>query len=168
MTDVTIRRLAPEDGADFRSIRLEALRTAPAAFGSDHATEAARPPESFSARLADSVVFGGYVDGAIAGMVGLARHAPLKERHKAFIWGMYVSPAARGTGLADRLMETVLAAAREMVEQVILTSVAGNAAAMRFYLRHGFTQYGLEPRAMKDGDVYVDEALMVRFLRDGA
>jgi RimJ/RimL family protein N-acetyltransferase len=42
-----------------------------------------------------------------------------------------------------------------------LTVVASNVAARRLYSAAGFEEYGLERRALKVGDEYYDEVLMV-------
>ena len=42
-SNIHIRRLTPADAAAFRTLRLEALTTAPEAFGSSPEEEAARP-----------------------------------------------------------------------------------------------------------------------------
>ena len=85
--------------------------------------------------------------------------------HKGFLWGMYLKPEARGSGLAAILVERLLEYASQEVEQVQLTVVASNPRAIRFYERTGFVAYGLEKEALKDKDAYFDEILMVKFLR---
>ena len=42
-----------------------------------------------------------------------------------------------------------------------------NDAAIALYRRHGFTIYGVEPRARKHRGTYVDKVLMVLDLRPG-
>jgi RimJ/RimL family protein N-acetyltransferase len=58
-------------------------------------------------------------------------------------------------------VQQVVAHARTVVEQVCLTVVASNVAARRLYSAAGFEEYGLERRALKVGDEYYDEVLMV-------
>jgi len=77
---------------------------------------------------------------------------------------MYVTPEARGSGLATDLVETLLEHAGKEVEQVQLTVTASNWRARRFYERMGFVQYGLEEKSLKYKDAYFDEVLMVTFL----
>jgi ribosomal protein S18 acetylase RimI-like enzyme len=77
---------------------------------------------------------------------------------------MYVTPEARGSGLAAALVETLLKHAGKEVEQVQLTVTASNPRARRFYERMGFVQYGFEERALKYKGAYFDEVLMVKFL----
>ncbi|AOJ73325.1 MULTISPECIES: GNAT family N-acetyltransferase [Burkholderia] len=161
---IEIRRLRAAHAADYRAIRLAALKDAPDAFGSTYEAEAARPPVAFAERLDSAIVFGAYVDGAIAGMAGFKRQEGAKERHKGFLWGMYVAPAARRRGVGAALLDAVLAAAEQAAEQVTLAVADGNGAARAFYERHGFVAYGVEPRALKGANGYADEWLMVKFL----
>ena len=73
---------------------------------------------------------------------------------------MLVRPQARGTGIAAALVEHVIEEARSRVEELRLTVVASNTAAVRLYTRFGFSPYGLEQRALRIGDHYHDELLM--------
>jgi RimJ/RimL family protein N-acetyltransferase len=50
------------------------------------------------------------------------------------------------------------------LEQLYLTVVIPNDAARQLYRSCGFVSYGIEERALKLGDRYWDEALMIRFL----
>jgi RimJ/RimL family protein N-acetyltransferase len=73
---------------------------------------------------------------------------------------MYVRREARGTGLAATLVREVIEHAATLVEDLCLTVVASNAAALRLYGAAGFREYGLERRALKIGSEYYDEVLM--------
>jgi len=159
-----IRRLSRSDAAGFRSLRLEALRNAPEAFGSTFERESSEPPQYFVDRLERNVVFGGFFGGSLVGVAGFYRHEGIKMSHKGVLWGMYLKPEARGSGLAPILVERLLEYASKEVEQVQLTVVASNPRAIRFYERMGFVAYGLEKEALKDKDAYFDEILMVKFL----
>ena len=78
------------------------------------------------------------------------------------LWGVYVRPKARSAGVARRLVEAVLDHARGRVEQVNLAVERGNMHARRLYTSLGFVEYGLEKNALKIGDRYFDDVLMVR------
>jgi RimJ/RimL family protein N-acetyltransferase len=124
--------------------------------------ESALSAEAVGERLEKTFVAGGFDRGELVGIAGLTRFEGAKLRHRALLWGMYVTEQGRGSGLADDLMRLVLDEARRLgIEQVILTVVAENARARRFYERWGFSVYGVETRAIKVGAVYLDEALMV-------
>jgi ribosomal protein S18 acetylase RimI-like enzyme len=163
VTKVQVRRLAPENAAEYRAIRLAALEGAPEAFGSTYESEAARPPGDFEERLRTSAVFAGSLGGVIVGMAGLKQEDGAKRRHKAFLWGVFVLPEARGRGVGAALIGAAVAAADGFVEQVTLTVVRGNDAAVGLYRGFGFDTYGIEPRALKTGEEYLDQLLMVRF-----
>lgn len=163
--DVLVRRLTHEDAADYRAIRLTALKQAPEAFGSTYAAEADRPLASFAERLTSAAVFGAYVDDGIAGLMVFKQADGDKDAHKAHLYSVFVARHARGLGVGDALLTAVIAHAREHVEQILLAVVADNAAAIRLYERHGFMTYGVEPRALKSDGVYFDEILMARMLR---
>ena len=162
-----IRRLTAADAPAFRAIRLEALAAHPADFGSDHADEAARPLAHFVAQLLDNHVLGLFRDGALAGIAAIEFHAKAKERHRAFLWGVYVRPAARGTGAAEALLRAAMEAAFARAVQIELGVRAGNAAAEGLYRRLGFTRYGVQPRINCVDGVFHDEALMVAAKLEG-
>ena len=162
---VTARRLGAGDAAGYRELRLEGLAGHPEAFGASWEDEAARPLAWFAERLERNAVFGGWVRGGgveLAGVAGLLVPDAPKLSHKGVLWGMYVRPSARRTGLAATLLARVLEHARGVVEEVRLTVVSSNAAAVRLYEAAGFETYGVERRALKVAGRYHDEALMAR------
>ncbi|CAJ0791958.1 GNAT family N-acetyltransferase [Ralstonia holmesii] len=170
---VVIRRLSSAnaaDVADYRAIRLAALKDAPDAFGSTYEAEVGLSMEAFAERLATTIVLGAYEgdggDARIVGMAGFKQQTLAKLAHKGFVWGFYVAPAARGRGVGVALVERIVAAATGLVQQLTLSVVQGNDAALALYERCGFETYGVEPRALKSTTGYADEVLMVRFLRD--
>jgi ribosomal protein S18 acetylase RimI-like enzyme len=162
-----IRRLEIADVEDYRAIRLDSLQNEPDSFGALYEIEAARPIADFAERLASSIVLGAYAGGRLVGVAGLRQETGPKERHKGVVWGVYVRPDSRGRGLAAALIAGLVARAQPPVEQLILSVVQSNAAAIALYRRHGFTVYGVEPRARKHLGAYVDKVLMVRDLRPG-
>ncbi|SAK91293.1 acetyltransferase [Caballeronia arationis] len=157
----TLRRLTPADVAAYRDIRLEGLRLHPDGFGASWDDETIQPLAWFEARIADHAVFGGWLgDGTLAGIAGLLVPAGAKLRHKGTLWGMYVRPAARGTGMAAAIVERVLDHARGVVEEVQLVVAPDNEAAIRLYRAAGFEQFAREPRALKIDGIYHDSLLM--------
>jgi len=163
---VEIRALATEDAAAFQALRLEALRDSPTAFGSSCEAEAGRSLAEVAQRIRlseDRAVFGAFSGGELVGVVGIYREQNAKERHKAGLWGMYVSPAARRQGLGRRLVRAALdfAAARPGVSQVRLQVVTANEAAVSLYRSLGFETYGVERDALVVDGAGYDEALMV-------
>jgi len=166
---MTVRRLTEDDAELYRDLRLEGLRNVPTAFGSSYEESERRPLSAYAERLRpteDTAVFGAFEQGSLVGSVGLFRESGLKERHKAMLWGMYVTPAARRTGVARQLVSSLIEAAGGMqgVLQVKLAVEGTNAAALALYRSFGFEVYGREPRALLVDGSYYDEDLMVLFL----
>lgn len=141
---------------------MEALADSPAAFAERFEAASARGGEDFRAELDHGAIWGVFDGQSCVGMAGFDRHVGANVAHKATIWGVYVTPAARGSGAADALFDALVAHAREAgVEQLHLGVGEANAPARRFYERRGFKRYGLELEAVKLADRYVDEVLMV-------
>jgi ribosomal protein S18 acetylase RimI-like enzyme len=157
----TLRRLDAPDAASYRELRLEGLSSHAEAFGASWEDEASKPLVWFAQRLERNAVFGGWLETpTLAGAAGLLVPKETKLRHKGVLWGMFVRPEARGTGLAAALAGRVIEQASSSVEELRLTVVASNTPAVRLYTRLGFRQYGLEERALKVGGRYHVELLM--------
>ena len=163
--EFVVRRLEPGPDTElFRTIRLESLKKSPESFGSDFATESARPVEWFAGRLTGSDMFGAFHGEELLGIAGFYVEPTIQRAHKGVIWGVYVRPKARSAGVARRLIEAVLAHAEGRVEQVNLCVERGNLHARRLYTGLGFVEYGLEKNALKIGDRYYDDVMMVKAL----
>ena len=164
-----VRRLETHDVADYRDLRLECLKAHPESFGSSWEYEAAKPASWWDERLQATTIFGGWGDNSqLVGAAGFRVDDVAKLRHKGVLWGMYVRPQARGTGLAAALVNEVIAHARTLVEDLHLKVVTSNDVAFRLYSAAGFEEYGLERRALKIGSTYYDERLMTLALKPRA
>jgi ribosomal protein S18 acetylase RimI-like enzyme len=162
----TVRRLTSDDAEAFRSIRLEALKEYPEAYGSTFEREASEPITYFTERLESSHIFGVFRQESLVGVAGFRAMDGPKDRHKGFIWGMYVQRSLQGSGAAELLLENLIVHARSRVELVQLTVTANNLRGFRFYQKMGFSVFGIEQRALKQNGVYFDEIWMVRFLKE--
>jgi RimJ/RimL family protein N-acetyltransferase len=161
MPTFQLRRLEPRDIDAYRTLRLDGLKRHPESFGASYEDEAKQPLEWFAHRLTVAAIVGGFDPaGGLVGVAGLTIPGAIKTRHKGILWGMYMVEAARGSGLSQRLVEAVIDEARGKVEQLQLTVVSSNAAAIRLYSKLGFVGYGLETRALCVDGQYFDEVLM--------
>lgn len=163
MTGVTVRPLLPDDVPALLPLRREALETAPLAFGSSPEDDTRGGSETFMrASLADganAAVIGAFAGERLVGMVGIVRGGTVKERHRAHIWGMYVTPAHRQSGIGAALVAAAVERARgwDGVIQVGLSATEAAEGAARLYRRAGFREWGVEPRALCWRGEYVGE-----------
>ncbi len=163
-----IRRLTEDDLDALWRVRLQALKDNPEAFGSTYEETIARGKESFRWRLrpGDDVFYLGAFDDTLVGIVGFFREEGSKNRHEGNIVSMYVLPERRGQGAGKALMQEMIAQAKQIagLEQLILAVVTTNNAARLLYRLLGFEVYGTHPRALKAGESYWDEDLMILYL----
>ena|ERR1700730_14416143 len=97
-----------------------------------------QPYASFREHFDKNTLFGGFARESLLGIVGFFALEGPEQSHKGVLWGMYVRPEVRGTGLATALVESLIEHARERVEQIQWTVVASNPRARRFYQRMDF------------------------------
>jgi ribosomal protein S18 acetylase RimI-like enzyme len=171
---IEIRRVTVDDVEAYREIRLRSVREHPEAFLSSYEEESARTVEQDRERLAakegrdDDFVLAAFDEGRPVGLTGAIRsghHA--KRHHVAWIWGVYVAPEVRGRGVGRRLLESAIETISKAdgVEMLQLGVGTENHAALALYERMGFETYGTEVHCMKLPDRYIDEHLMVLFLK---
>jgi ribosomal protein S18 acetylase RimI-like enzyme len=75
-----------------------------------------------------------------------------------------MQPQFRGLGLAEKLIATAIEHAKTKVLQLYCAVVIGNSPALKLYQHYGFVQIGVEPRALKIGQKFYGEILMVKEL----
>jgi ribosomal protein S18 acetylase RimI-like enzyme len=168
---LTIRPLRADDAAQWRTIRLEALKAHPIAFQSSYEESVTKDLAFFAARIppsdGESALFGAFLDGTLVGTCGLQVLTGPKQRHKAQVWGMYVTPAARRHGAGAALVQAAIDHARTRVAIVSLVVSMQNDAARALYRRMGFVAYGVEKRALRYEGVDHDDELMALDLGNG-
>lgn len=101
--------------------------------------------------------------------MGLSFEKWEKTRHKATLFGMYVSGEFRGLGLGSKLVNYALdyAKSRPDTRLIQLTVSEGNRSAQALYERCGFMQFGCEPYAIAVGGGFVSKIHMWRELMPG-
>jgi GNAT superfamily N-acetyltransferase len=162
-----IRRLTADDAEPLWNLRLCALESAPAAFGESVEEHQRTSVSAYAERLrsggSENLVVGAFDESILIGMAGLYRDQRAKRRHRATIWGMFVAERFRGRGAGRALLGAAVNEARGMagVRSVLLSVTTGQQRARRLYLSVGFRPYGVEPRAMRQGESFVDEEHMV-------
>lgn len=164
MLDIEIKILSVDELDDFRTIRLSALKQSPKMFGSTYAVEIEKPLSFFENCLSNSTVFGAYHQDTIVGLATLTQEIGAKFSHKAHLSSVFIEPAFQQKGIASVLLRSVIQYSQQHVEQILLTVANDNKPALILYEKLGFQSYGVELKALKDKDGYIDEILMKLFL----
>jgi len=170
---MNIRKLTADDAAAFREIRVEMCRLHPEAFAQtpeevaemseDQCREWWAPSEVFPEKF----VLAAFEGERIVGTAAFRREEMLKERHRAFIWSVYVRSNARGQGISKLLMQQIIDEARRMEGLEILSLVVAltQTSARTLYTALGFFTTGLILHGYKlpDGR-YIDHEEMMLWL----
>ena len=164
-----IKVIMKEDVELYWKARLNALKEYPISFGGSYEETVLTPIEQVKESLStteDNYILGAFTDEDIIGIVGLRREQLKKLKHKATIWGMYVSQDKQNLGIGRKLLSEVIQRSKTIngLEQLNLYVSAINKPAKRLYSSFGFKTYGLEKKALKIDDKYYDEELMVLYL----
>lgn len=169
---IEIRNIRVEEAKDYWALRLEALQKHPDAFGAAYEESVLLPMEEVEKRIgqvSSNYILGAFTtEGQLIGTVGFKREQSLKLKHKAFIWGVYVSENYRGQGIAKQLMVEVIRRGKQLegLKQVALSVVTTNGAAIDLYRKLGFETYGVERNALEyEGQSY-DEDMMVYMYKE--
>jgi ribosomal protein S18 acetylase RimI-like enzyme len=137
---VEILRVRPGEWRALKAARLRALARDASAFASRYDEVAARPDDwwrEWAARSADGeqAIFLVWNDGQPTGMAGT-----FVDGGRRFLFGMWVDPSVRRTGLGRALINRVSAFAREAGDRRLFLEVrADNSAARLLYEAQGFT-----------------------------
>ena len=170
---VQIRPLVATDAMAYKTVRDEALRTAPDAFTSDYESSVGRDASEYVARFG-SVESGQFFLGAfdaagqLLGCLGCEREQRVKQRHCAVVVGMMVAPQAQRQGIGQQLVAACVEAASRVpgLTQLVLTVTASNTHVLRLYEQAGFRAWGLLRNAIVVDGVGFDKLHMVRVLTD--
>jgi ribosomal protein S18 acetylase RimI-like enzyme len=141
MAEVTVQLLGEDDWQTYRRLRLASLREDPDAFVAGLAEEQEYDEPQWRARMQRSRRLVALRDGDAAGVVsvGLARDDEGVQEGIAELFGMWVVPELRGTGVAWRLVTAAADQARRDGHRHLRLWVGtDNGRAIGFYSSYGF------------------------------
>lgn len=112
MSEITVRPLGEEDWQDYRAVRLEALRESPEAFVATASEEEAFDEARWRARMKRSTRLVAEQQGSAVGVVSVGTADHDTDVEAGEIFGLWVKPDLRGSGIATRLVKDSAAVAR--------------------------------------------------------
>lgn len=159
-----IRALVPSDIDAFIALRMEGLEKYPEAFGAaaEEGIDYTRTLRNLEEKNEEDFILG-YFDGtALIGIVGFLRMPRVKQRHKGWVWGMYVCESHQGRGIGRALMRECIrrAFAREGLQKITLSVTGTLTGARRLYESLGFHTFGVEKNSLRVNGVGYDEIMM--------
>lgn len=166
-----IRRLKLTDSENFFNLRLESLKNAPYYFLSSYEDEKKSGHEFYETILKredpENIIFGAFINDQLAGIVGIYQSTYPRLKHKATLWGTYVTPEKRQMGLAKKLIEIAISHARDQMKCAVINLSVGNdnISAIKLYEILGFKKWGTEPRSILIDEKYFDEDHMYVFIK---
>lgn len=166
-----VRLLSPDEAEDYSTLRREMLAESPHAFLGTLTDDNPMNPAWLRQRLSEpmNVIVGAWRatssgthqpgTAALVAVAGVYRESREKFAHRATIWGVYVTPSARGAGLGERVVSRAVAAARGWpgVRRIGLSVSVRSTSAIRLYESLGFRAWGTEPDAIVLDGVGIDE-----------
>lgn len=166
MSKFKLRMLVPENWAEYKLIRLSALKESPDSFGSTYEKEVEFSDAEWIGRL--KVNFEGMIslplvaeiDGVLVGLAwGVIHHSDDKVAH---IYQMWVSPEARGNGIAmSFLNELKMWAISNQCTSIELAVTTINNAAVSLYTICGFKAEGVTKELRAGSELLTQRMVMM-------
>lgn len=140
-----VRLLTETDGSSYRALRLASIEESPALSSPEIVCELA-----FFARfgkgvlgnhsLEGTLVWGAYTGERLVGVVAVARGFERGNSHTVHLWGLYVCPAFRGSGVGTLLLRAAIAWTRRQpaTTKTVLYAHHGDCHALQLFRQFGF------------------------------
>jgi ribosomal protein S18 acetylase RimI-like enzyme len=171
MSEFVIRTLCPADWAIYKTIRLASLADSPDSFSSTYEREILFPDSEWQSRLErneraqNALALVAEYDGVSVGLSWGLIHEPYPNM--AHVYQMWVSPEARGRGIAKSFLDRITSWAEARgCESVALSVATVNDAAVSLYCSAGFVPSG-EVEELREGSTLLTQP-MVRVLGNAA
>ncbi len=161
----SIRQLSESDAQAFQRLRRDVTQDNPLPMGLSLDEELGRPIDGYRQQLsfpAPNAAFGGFVEDDLIGTAAVAWPSKFpSSRHKTNLWGVFVHPGSRRSGIGRALtLRAVEHAFENKVRRVNLQVYVPNPEAVALYKSLGFVVCGTEPEAVCLGGKYYDGLYM--------
>ncbi len=161
MTDVTVRVLGVDDWQLYKKVRLAALDESPDAFVASYDAESAETEDFWRQRMVRSQRLLAERDGQALGVVSLGESDD-GNPDTAQLFGLWVAPQARGTGVASALVragaDAALSQGRTQLAYWVGTD---NGRAVAFASGFGFRPGNLRRPMRVQNDADGEQELMM-------
>ncbi|MCK0113694.1 GNAT family N-acetyltransferase [Ornithinimicrobium sp. F0845] len=138
MSEISVRVLQEEDWPEYRDVRLRALKESPEAFVASAAEEEDYDEDRWRSRMQRSRRLLAEQDETVVGVVSVGSHK-IETPGAGELFGLWVDPAKRGSGVARKLLEAAAAQARaDDLKHLIYWVGTDNGRAVAFASSFGF------------------------------
>lgn len=155
----SLRRLLPSKWEDYKSIRLEALQTNPAMFGSNYQKEAAYTQQDWVAFLENDAraIFALYDMGSLIGLTAVTLKKD--DPSTAVLFASFIKSAYRGQGLSRLFYQARIDWAKlKNCSSITVSHRVGNEISKAANQRFGFKYVAAKEASWPDG-VSADELI---------
>lgn len=138
MSEINVRVLGEEEWSEYRAVRLRALKESPEAFVASAQEEEAYDEARWRDRMNRSRRLLAEEGGTVLGVASVGSHK-VPDAGVGELFGLWVDPARRGSGVARKLLEAAAAQARsDDLKQLIYWVGTDNGRAVAFASSFGF------------------------------
>ena len=113
MSEITVRHLGEDEWKEYRAVRLEALTESPEAFVATAGEEEAFDEAHWRTRMQRSARLIAERDGAAVGVLSVGTAPSDEEGRAGELFGLWVKPELRGSGVATKLVKNGAALAKQ-------------------------------------------------------
>lgn len=161
--NINIVELTPDNSQEYLELRQASEIELPQYVGPSAERELMSGNDGITALMASyasegTILFGAFLRERLVGVLAISRRLSPKFKHRAFIWGMYVSSECRKLKVGALLLTHVQQWAENHPEVNVLwlQVTESNVPAISFYKKHGFKIYGTEPNSLFTQGEYHD------------
>ncbi len=164
-----IKILTDNDASQFKQLMTEAYQNDPLTFLHEFNT----PPEITNEEIHNllntenqntNLVFGAFQDETLVGFLQLYHSQHITKKHKALIQSLYVTPQYRDESLAHQLIDAFIQYAKNHgIENIMVSVASNNITAKVFFDKIGFEFLGLEEKARKINNHYIEEHWLIYY-----
>ena len=171
MNDIRVRVLDQDEWATYRDVRLRALRESPEAFVASADEEEALGEQYWKDRMVRSRRILAQDGDEVIGVVSVGTGHRTNIPGAGELFGLWVEPPRRGSGVARRLMEKAATVGRQVgLRQLVYWVGTDNGRAVAFASSFGFRptddRRPMRIRGVDDEDAESEEMMMVYPLSD--